>query len=127
MAKKETKTEIKPDLGKYTKTKNAAGVMSHNNGDSIATTLVGLTVDEVASVASKVIGCTAKELKEKYSHLNVGQQRMNMGNRIRGAVAKANKAEAGSGDKALTEAAAPARKKADARAQKEAKAKAKAA
>jgi hypothetical protein len=48
----------------------------------------------VYAVASKMAEIPVKELQEKYGHLNVGMQRMNLGNRIRGAVAKLDKAHA---------------------------------
>jgi hypothetical protein len=46
---------------------------------------------------------TSQDLQDKYAHLNVGQQRMNLGNRIRGSVNKMDKAvdkDAALGDKA---------------------------
>lgn len=138
-------TKIRPDLEKYTKARSASGSITHHNGDAVASALEGLTVDEVASLAVKATG--DEELLTRYSHLNIGQQRMNLGNRIRGAIARRNKEnekavqiaiaegkdapELESGEDKLASLAAPFRKKADERAAKakaeaEAKAEAKA-
>jgi hypothetical protein len=84
----DTKTSVAPDVSKYQKVKSASGGASLNNGDEVAQALTGATLDEVYRLASKALGETQKALKEKYEHLNEGMQRMNLGNRIRGAVAK---------------------------------------
>lgn len=84
------KTEIKPDTTGYTKVKSASGSASMHNGDPVATTLAGMNVDECIVIAIAMTG--QDDLSTRYSHLNIGQQRMNLGNRIRGAVAKIDKA-----------------------------------
>lgn len=61
-------------------------------GDDVAAELRPLTLDKVYSTVAKEVGVTAKSLHERYSHLNLGQQRMNLGNmlrRVRGAEADA--------------------------------------
>lgn len=83
------KVKIRPDTEKYTKARTAAGTQSFHNGDVIATGLSGLTVDEVKEIAVKIT--KDESLNDRYEKLNVGQQRMNLGNRIRGAIAKRNK------------------------------------
>ena len=89
------KTTIRPDTSEYKKARSAGGGMSQHNGDVVAVGLAGMNVLEVAKVASLLIsGETEEQLLAKYSHLNIGQQRMALGNRVRGAVAKINKANA---------------------------------
>jgi hypothetical protein len=97
----DTKTSVAPDTSKYQKVKSASGGASLNNGDEVAQALTGATLDEVYRLASKALGETQKALHEKYDHLNEGMQRMNLGNRIRGAVGKMNTAEEGSGTEFL--------------------------
>lgn len=90
-----TGATIRPDTSDYANARAAGGGMSKHNGDPVATGLVGMNVDEVAKVASALIpDSTPEALIKKYSHLNIGQQRMNLGNRVRGAIAKINKANA---------------------------------
>lgn len=90
------KTIIRANTEKYQRAKAASGAMSQHNGDVVAQTLAGLPLESVLAIANKM---TSTDLSAKYTHLNVGQQRMNLGNRIRGAVSKINKsiakAEAG--------------------------------
>ena len=81
---------IQPDLTKYTTSRAASGSKSLHNGDIIAIALLGMTVDEVKEVADSM----GVEDTNKYDALNIGQQRMNLGNRIRGRVSAINKANA---------------------------------
>lgn len=85
------KTVVRPNTESYTKTRTASGNTSLHNGDPVASKLVELLLDEVYAVASKLLGVDVDTLVEKYKHLNLGMQRMNLGNRIRGAVAKIDK------------------------------------
>lgn len=129
MTEQVAKTRIEIPTENYQKTRSANGSMSRHNGDVVAASLAGLTLDEVYSLASEVVSTEAKpftvaDLTAKYEHLNAGQQRMNLGNRIRGAVNKMNKAEDGSGDAYLTTVAEPLRDAVDAREQEVAAAKA---
>lgn len=82
------KTIIRANTEKYQRAKAASGAMSQHNGDTVAQTLAGLPLESVLAIANKM---TSSDLSGKYAHLNIGQQRMNLGNRIRGAVAKINK------------------------------------
>lgn len=52
-------------------------------GDRIAELLRGKTLDEAYTVAARFLRAPEDELRSKYSHLNNGQQRMNLGNRMR--------------------------------------------
>lgn len=89
-----------------------------DNGDEIGERLRGLDLDEVYGEAASELEVTVGELKAKYGHLNPGMQRMNLGNRIRGA-------EAARIAKSAKEAKAVEREalKAKVKAEKEAKAK----
>lgn len=55
-----------------------------HNGDEVGRMLEGTTLAEVYLKASHLLGVTEAELLVKYGHLNPGQQRMNLGNRMRG-------------------------------------------
>lgn len=88
---KDGKVSIKPNLGKYVTGVSGSGKKTKRSDHPVSATLDGFTLDEVYTVASKMTDVSQKGLKEKYSHLNVGMQRMNLGNRIRGAVQKLDK------------------------------------
>lgn len=76
------------DLSDYTKAKSATGKASLNCGDDVAKQLTGKTLEDVYKAASKVLREPVAALVKQYKHLNVGMQRMNLGNRIRGAQAE---------------------------------------
>lgn len=88
MTDKIEKTVIRANTEKYQRAKAASGAMSQHNGDVVAQTLAGLPLASVLAIANTM---TSSDLSSKYAHLNPGQQRMNLGNRIRGAVAKIDK------------------------------------
>ncbi len=77
----------KVDLSHYSKVKSASGNASLDNGDDVAKRLRGMELDDVYSLASKTLKEPVKALRERYKKLNPGMQRMNLGNRIRGAQA----------------------------------------
>lgn len=52
-------------------------------GDTVADMLRGKTLDEAYAIASRHLGVPETELRSKYGGLNNGQQRMNLGNRMR--------------------------------------------
>ena len=108
----EAKTTVRADRTKYKATRSATGAKSLNNGDAVAVATEGATIEEVTAMGNVFLG---EDVGKKYAHLNVGMQRMNIGNRIRGAIAKMNKAEEGSGDKAFAKVAGPVRKAIDER------------
>lgn len=113
----------------YQTAKSASGAVSKHSGDIVATALVGLTIEETYAIAAEALDTTVDELEAKYGHLNVGMQRMNLGNRIRGVAnkidrnnekAKAKGEDVGiSGPEYVQELAAPY---AEAREQREAEA-----
>lgn len=78
----------KYDLTGYTAVVAASGNSSLDCGDDVATRLRGKDLDEVYRVASEILREPMAALRRKYEHLNPGMQRMNLGNRIRGAMAE---------------------------------------
>ena len=55
-------------------------------GDEIAARLRPMDLDEVYQMAGSICGVTEKGLRDRFDHLNVGMQRMNLGNMIRKAL-----------------------------------------
>jgi hypothetical protein len=74
---------LKEKRADYTVTK-VEGRRLIDNNDEVATKLRGLDLDSVYAACAKETGTPEKELRERYQHLNVGMQRMNLGNRMRG-------------------------------------------
>lgn len=66
--------------------RTAAGNISVDVNDALAQFLRGRSVQDVAKIAAVALGVEESALLAKYAHLNVGQQRMNIGNRLRAAV-----------------------------------------
>jgi len=66
--------------------KTAAGNASVHCNDPVAQKLLGKTLDECYTIAAEVCAPDMDEaaLRAKYGHLNVGMQRMNLGNKMRG-------------------------------------------
>lgn len=83
---------IKPKLETYVNGVSGAGKKTKRADHPVSAALDGFTLDETYAVAAEMTDVPAKDLRSRYSHLNVGMQRMNLGNRIRGAVAKLDKA-----------------------------------
>lgn len=71
------------DLSHYEKTKAPGGGTSYHNGDAVAEKLAGKSLDDAYAVAAKTLKVDEKELRKQYAHLNVGMQRMSLGNRMR--------------------------------------------
>ena len=108
MKNQNPKTVISPKLDEYVKVRSSSGKMTMASKDAIAAALAGATLEEVYEAAARLKLGTEDELRAKYSHLNPGQQRMNLGNRIRGAVRKMDETEGkeGSGTNLLEKIAA---------------------
>jgi colicin import membrane protein len=87
-----SEVRIKPDLTNYVKGVSGTGKKTMRINDATAIALEGLNIEEVYAVASGLLDVKVPKLQAKYGHLNVGMQRMNLGNRIRGAVTKQDKA-----------------------------------
>lgn len=64
-------------------TKNRTAAPKKDCGDDIASKLRGMDLAEVYAFAADKLGDSVKALEAKYSHLNPGMQRMNLGNRLR--------------------------------------------
>jgi hypothetical protein len=75
------------DLTRYETVKSAGGNTSLDCGDAVAKQLRGKELDEVYKIVAKATNEPEKDLRKRYEHLNPGQQRMNLGNRFRGALA----------------------------------------
>lgn len=75
---------IRPDLTNYQTAKSASGSTTKHSGDAVAVALVGATLNETYGFVSNVVGIAEDVLREKYGKSNVGQQRMFLGNLIRG-------------------------------------------
>jgi len=78
----------KHDCSGYVKAKSATGNKTLDSGDALAVELRGLELDDVYARAAKDLGVTETSLRAQYKALNPGMQRMNLGNRIRGAQRK---------------------------------------
>lgn len=61
----------------------SSGRKSIDNGDGLALQLRGQTLEFAYELGAKHLGETVTALKAKYKHLNPGQQRMCLGNRLR--------------------------------------------
>lgn len=85
VAASDARVTIAPVKTRYTKCRAASGRSSLDNDDQVAQQLRGATLDHVYNVAARVLGVDEAVLVAKYGHLNPGQQRMCLGNRIRGA------------------------------------------
>lgn len=64
------------------------GLVAVDCNDQVANLLRGKELDETYTIAAKTLGEAESVLRAKYAHLNPGQQRMNLGNRIRGVYKK---------------------------------------
>lgn len=78
-------TKIRPNTGDYKTVKTPNGSSTKICGDEVSLALVGATLDETYGFVSKVVGTPEAELRTKYGDKNLGQQRMFLGNLIRGA------------------------------------------
>lgn len=67
------------------KVKTPKGSVSVDCNDKIAKDLRGKDLDEVYKIAARTLREPEADLRKQYKHLNVGMQRMNLGNRIRAA------------------------------------------
>lgn len=71
---------------RYVPTVANSGKKSLHCGDSVAEALEYQALEDLYEIAGQILeGWTAETLWERYKHLNIGSQRMNVGNRIRAA------------------------------------------
>lgn len=78
------KTHIRPNLDHYQVSRTSTGAKSKSCGDEVATALAGTTLEEVYALAAAVSGGQVDALVAKYHERNIGQQRMTLGNIVRG-------------------------------------------
>lgn len=64
--------------------KTAGGNVSVHCGDEVAQKLLGKSLDDCYKIVAKAAEETEADLRKKYKHLNLGMQRMNLGNKLRG-------------------------------------------
>jgi hypothetical protein len=69
-----------------TVTKSGDVKRSIDKGDAVALALRPMTLDQVVAHVSKATGISQVGLRERFGHLNVGMQRMNLGNMLRKAL-----------------------------------------
>lgn len=77
------------DVSDYVRAKTAAGNVSLHNGDRVAKALAGKPIEDAYKAAAEAVGETQVSLRSRYNHLNLGMQRMCLGNLVRGAMSKA--------------------------------------
>jgi len=106
---------IRPDLTNYQTAKSASGSTTKHSGDAVAVALVGATLDETYGFVSGVVGIGEDVLRAKYGNANVGQQRMFLGNLIRGGMASKEEGKAARIEAAFSAAVADFRVAIDAR------------
>ena len=68
---------------KYSGKRTVSGRKCFDVGDSVAQLLRGEDIEDVYCIVAERIGMPVDYLKERYGHLNVGMQRMTLGNRLR--------------------------------------------
>lgn len=78
---------VPADLAKYTlhESKTANGRRHLDIADDTADKLREKTLDQTYTYAAKVLDEPESDLRKRYKALNVGMQRMNLGNRVRAA------------------------------------------
>ena len=74
----DAKVRIRPDLNRYIRAKSGNGKRTHRTDDFIARTLDGKTIDQIKAGAAQLGVDFAK-----WEGLNIGQQRMLIGNKLR--------------------------------------------
>lgn len=80
---------VSADLSHYVVSEDirtASGRRAVDSDDATARDLRGLSLTEVYEHAAAELDTSVSALQKQYGHLNAGMQRMNLGNRIRGAL-----------------------------------------
>lgn len=77
---------VPANLKKYQSVKSAKGNASYDNGDHVAKMLRGKTLDDAYAIVAKATKEAESGLKKRFKHLNLGMQRMNLGNVLRAAL-----------------------------------------
>lgn len=79
-------TVFKLDNFQYSGCKTVSGRRCFDVGDEVAQMFRGEDLDDVYSAVAGYLATTVEALKARYAHLNIGMQRMNLGNRLRKAI-----------------------------------------
>jgi colicin import membrane protein len=66
--------------------RTASGRRAVDSDDAVARELRGMELADVYERAAQELDVSVASLHKLYDHLNAGMQRMNLGNRIRGAI-----------------------------------------
>ena len=76
---------LEPNMSKYVRGLGitVAGNRTIDIDDKVARMLRGTDVKEMYQIAAKALGTTPRTLQAQYGHLNIGMQRMSLGNRMR--------------------------------------------
>ena len=82
----ESRSIVKPEYKQHYAKVKIGKHHTQDSGDELAVMLRGKDLDEVYEMASDILDVEAVDLYAKYEHLNPGQQRMVLGNRIRHAM-----------------------------------------
>lgn len=85
---------LKPDLSRYEVglAKTVSGRRTVDINDNVAASMRGASIQEAYEIASKILNQPVPDLLGEYKHLNLGMQRMNLGNRCRAALLNREKA-----------------------------------
>lgn len=111
---------LKPDLSRYVSVaETASGNPTKDIDDQVAQALRGKSVAEVFAHVEQAVGLPSGSLEAKYAKLNVGMQRMNAGNILRGHLNGAGKREEKAAAKAQRDAERAAKKEAADKAKQE--------
>lgn len=73
------------DISKYDRVKTPKGSVSFDCGDAIAKKYRGADLSDLYDAVAKRKDVSVRSLKEKYGKLNIGMQRMTLGNILRAA------------------------------------------
>lgn len=73
------------DISKYERVKTPKGSVSFDCGDAVAKKYRGANLSDLYDAVAKRKDISVRSLKEKYGKLNVGMQRMTLGNILRAA------------------------------------------
>lgn len=68
---------------RYVKAKAASGKSSRHSGDPVAVALEGKSLEECFEYVAEAMGESPEDYAARWAHLNMGQQRMCVGNRLR--------------------------------------------
>lgn len=91
-------SRVKDYIEKYDVVIAASGKKSRDTGDAVAKDLRGMTLVDTYKRVASILDTDVTELVNKYNHLNEGQQRMCLGNRLRGHYRRLARAEEEAGD-----------------------------